>query len=219
MISNVFEKTCFPASPLPQNRESQGSTQGSTQVNYREALSPSLERETGKRGSMLSQNSMVDSLSAQMTFIVNDVGLMSRAQFGQAGESYAYATFERAGYSVARVGRGDQRGDLRVVDMDTGIVYRVEVKAARRDAQGRWQVCLKRQIKARVCTDAAHSDFVLLLAFPRVGSPVPFLIPVDHLQGMKQIALTSDPKTYTGKWSKYRVLDGLKMPAMQGEDS
>lgn len=164
--------------------------------------------------SALSQ--MVDSFlpqfAQQMSFVVYDVSLMSRGEFGNAGESFAYAEFERAGYAVTRTGRGDQRGDLRVVDTDTGEVWRVEVKAMRRDTQGRYQACLRRQIKARVCTDAAHSQLVLLLAFPKVGAPIPFLIPQPALVGMRQIVIASDPRSYAGKWAKFRQLDGLSIP-------
>lgn len=164
--------------------------------------------------STLSQ--MVDSFlpqfSHQFAFIECDVSLMSRGEIGNAGESFAYAEFERAGYAVARIGRGDQRGDLRVLDTDTGEVWRVEVKAMRRDKNGHWQACLKRQTQARVKTDASHSHYVLLLAFPKVGAPIPFLIPADELRGMKQIHLASDPRSYAGKWAKFRQLDGLRMP-------
>lgn len=159
---------------------------------------------------------MVDSFlpqfSHQFAFIECDVSLMSRGEIGNAGESFAYAEFERAGYAVARIGRGDQRGDLRVLDTDTGEVWRVEVKAMRRDKNGHWQACLKRQTQARVKTDASHSHYVLLLAFPKVGAPIPFLIPADELRGMKQIHLASDPRSYAGKWAKFRQLDGLRMP-------
>ena len=164
--------------------------------------------------SALSQ--MVDSFLPQFTqqiaFIECDVSLMSRGEIGNAGESFAYAEFERAGYAMARIGRGDQRGDLRVLDTDTGEVWRVEVKAMRRDKNGHWQACLKRQTQARVKTDASHSHYVLLLAFPKVGAPIPFLIPADELRGMKQIHLASDPRSYAGKWAKFRQLDGLRMP-------
>lgn len=169
-------------------------------------------------GSPSAVSQMVDSfLPQQMRFIAEDVSLMSRAMFGQSGEQWAYAEFERAGYLVSRPEPGTQRGDLRVVDTDTGEIWRVEVKSARRDTQGNWQACLKRQIKARVCTDSAHSHFVLLLCFPRIGAPIPFLIPTDALLGMKQISIASDPRSYAGKWSIYRQLDGLRMPDVTGE--
>lgn len=161
---------------------------------------------------------LVDSfLSQQLRFIESDVSLMSRSQFGDAGEQWAYAEFERAGYMVTRTGKRDAQGDLRVVDADTGELWRVEVKSARRDKRGQWQVCLKRQVKARVCTDVAHSHMVLILAFPKVGAPIPFLIPVDDLRGLKLVSIPKDPRTYAGKWSKYRQLDGLKMPEIERE--
>ena len=159
---------------------------------------------------------MVDSFLPQFTqqiaFIECDVNLMSRGEIGNAGESFAYAEFERAGYAVARTGRGDQRGDLRVLDTDTGEVWRVKMKAMRRDKYGHWQACLKRQTSARVKTDVSHSHYVLLLAFPKIGAPIPFLIPADALRGMKQIHFASDPRSYAGKWAKFRQLDGLRMP-------
>ena len=175
----------------------------------------SLNGQSGQSGQ--SFFSLVGSFS-QLAFIENDVSLMSRHVFGNAGEAWAYAEFERAGYQVARVRQGDQRGDLRVVDMESGEVWRIEVKSARRDKRGHWQVCLKRQIKARVCTDSAHSDYVLLLLFPKVGAPTPFLIPVAATHGARQIHIASDPRLYAGKWSAFRQLRGLKMPDISRED-
>lgn len=163
-------------------------------------------------------DSFLSQFAQQIAFIECDVSLMSRGEIGNAGEAWAYAEFERAGYAVARTNRGDQRGDLRVLDTDTGEVWRVEVKSARRTKGKHWEVCLRRQIKARVCTDISHSDMVLILAFPRIGAPVPFLIPVDALRGMSRLSIASDPRTYAGKWAKFRRLDGLRMPDILREE-
>jgi Holliday junction resolvase-like predicted endonuclease len=166
---------------------------------------------------------MVDSflpqLTQQIAFIECDVSLMSRGEIGNAGEAYAYAEFERAGYAVTRTGHRDKEGDLRVLDTDTGEVWRVEVKSMRRGSRGHYQACLRRQIKARVCTDAAHSQVVLLLAFPKVGAPIPFLIPQAVLMGRSQIVIASDPRTYAGKWAKFRTLDGLRIPNGEEDSS
>lgn len=166
---------------------------------------------------------MVDSFLPQFTqqiaFIECDVSLMSRGEIGNAGEAYAYSEFERAGYAVTRTGHRDKEGDLRVLDTGTGEVWRVEVKSMRRDSRGHYQACLRRQIKARVCTDAAHSQVVLLLAFPKVGAPIPFLIPQAVLMGRSQIVISSDPRTYAGKWAKFRTLDGLRIPNGEEDSS
>lgn len=155
---------------------------------------------------------------SQMTFFEMDVNRASRKQFGTIGEQTAAAMFQQAGYEVSGIAHGDQRGDLLVVDTDTGECWRVEVKSMRRGSEGRYQACLKRQIKARVCTDAAHSEFVLLLAFPRIGAPIPFLIPSAATQNRKQITISKDPLTYQGVWSQFRQMNGLKMPQIERED-
>lgn len=137
---------------------------------------------------------------------------MNRKTFGKAGEDAAVTLLARAGYDVSTVGRGDKRGDLRVVDQETGEVWRVEVKAARRDSRGCWQFCLRRRTSAtRSCTDVSHADFALLLAFPKIGNPVPFLIPTDVLGQMKQLVLRDHPADYGGKWAVYRQRGKLQI--------
>jgi hypothetical protein len=60
---------------------------------------------------------------------------------------------------------------------------------------------------------------VLLLAFPKVGAPIPFLISQAAVVGRSQIVISGDPRTYAGKWAKFRTLDGLRIPNGEEDSS
>jgi len=126
---------------------------------------------------------------------------------GTAGEQFARLVLSTGETIVTDTANDrDKKGDLRVLNTTTGEVVRIEVKTARRDSQNKYQACLHRQVKSRVCTDAQHSNFVLMLCAVSDGSfPVMFLIPTEAIVGMKTLAITGSPYSYTGKWSKFRV--------------
>lgn len=150
---------------------------------------------------------------AQLSFWEIDVSQLPARRLGAIGEEVAFNLFQRAGYLVSWANqRAAQRGDLRVLDASTGEFWRVEVKAARRGVEGHWQFSLRRRIGDRICTDVAHADYVLLLAFPIIGNPVPFLIPVGAISTQKQITLSQEPDKYAGKWAVYRQKGSLKIP-------
>ena len=124
---------------------------------------------------------------------------------GSYGESIAKALLEDAGYLVSYAHEGEKRGDLCVIDQETGEIIRVEVKTARRGADGRFTFSLERRNTARVMTSAYHSDFVILLAVTKQGTPYPFVIPVSALGYITKIVISSgNPVSYSGKWSKFR---------------
>jgi len=124
---------------------------------------------------------------------------VNRWTVGSAGELVAYDLLERAGYEVARIGRGDKRGDLLAIDKDTGEMWRIEVKTSRNTGRG-WRFSL---FKAGH-TDCRHADVVMLLAVLKNGKCVPFVIPVSAVGNRKTIEFRREPKDYTGQWAAYR---------------
>ncbi len=137
---------------------------------------------------------------------------------GARGGQYAKFLLSSADTEAQYTGSsGDRTGDIRVIDLGTGEFVRIEVKTARRDVRGKYQACLKRQVKARVCTDVWHADFVLMLCMARENSiPVLFLIPSDALRGMKNLAISGNPYSYSGKWSSFKVRPDELMPRIFG---
>lgn len=121
---------------------------------------------------------------------------------GMAGELYAAVALEKQGFEVSFTHPGEQRGDLRVVDPKTGVVWHIEVKTARRGKRG-WQFILRKDDKAGK-TDCRHADFVILLAVMKSGRNVPFIIPVHEIGEQQKITITSHPDVYEGKWAAYR---------------
>lgn len=124
----------------------------------------------------------------------------SRSEMGQLGERYAVILFERNGYIP--LPKRYKHGDLGVIDPATGQTFNVEVKASRRRPDGKWVFLLKNQ---RV--DYRHADYVLLLATLKSGFPVCFLIPTSEIDCRSTIVITSDPRKYAGRWSKYRTAE------------
>jgi len=126
----------------------------------------------------------------------------SRLALGALGERYAAILFRRAGYEVSHTHR-DGRGDL-LVYVAAGTKFKVEVKTARQNAEGRWRFCLYKSDK-HGRTDYHDSDFVVLLAVTRSGHAVSFLIPTGDIDARTQITFTSNPRTYSGRWATYRT--------------
>lgn len=124
----------------------------------------------------------------------------NRRGIGAWGENYVAAKFQEAGFKVSFARIGERRGDLRIVDPETGEIYRVEVKTARRAKDGKWRFTLYK----RGHTDHANSDFVVLLAVLKSGRAVPFVIPSQVLCRQRQAVITSHPENYSGKLAKYR---------------
>lgn len=138
-------------------------------------------------------------------------GLLSipgRHGLGQIGEYVASLLLKASGYDISH-NHCDQRGDL-IAWHPSGKTYRVEVKTARKSSDGAWRFCLWKKGK----TDYRHSDFIVLLAVTKSGDCIPFVIPTSDIKKkITVIAITSNPRTYGGKWSIYRqsLHEGLQL--------
>lgn len=117
---------------------------------------------------------------------------------GVSGEFYALRQFEALGYKV-EYAQTKKQGDLKVVDMTTGQIVKVEIKTARKGRNLNYQVCLKKKGK----TDVAHSDLVVIQLVLGTGEVVPFFIPAPLLADKQGISFTR-AQTYNGKWAQYR---------------
>lgn len=124
-----------------------------------------------------------------------------RKAVGVAGEQWAAAALERAGYYVSFTCQRAP-GDLRVLCPDTGEIIRIEVKTARRTRRKVWQFNLYRKLHDRVCTDAQKSDFVVLLAVHPSGRITPFVLPAAILGQQKQVTIAHPDGL--NKWARYR---------------
>lgn len=126
---------------------------------------------------------------------------------GKIGETIASALFEEAGFWAAKFKQGTKCGDLKVARRDTGEEFKVEVKTARIDKEGKYQFCLKRDGNM---TDCKNADYVLLLAAMNSVLVVPFLIPVTAIGNQKKFTISTNPLEFRGNWAKYRFdLDNL----------
>lgn len=140
---------------------------------------------------------------------------LKRKAVGAAGEWIAYNLLEESGYAVAMIGRGDRRGDLMAINRETGEVWRIEVKTARRTRTG-WQFLLRKNDK-HGRTDCSDSDVVILLAILKSGRAVPFVIPVAAIGTRKMISFRSHPEVYAGQWAQYRQKRKLTLEGV-GQD-
>lgn len=118
---------------------------------------------------------------------------------GTLGEMTAARLLEQVGYNVSFT-HHEKRGDLRVVCNQTGQIWRVEVKTARRGKDKKWRFTLVKD----GCTDHRDSDVVILLAVRAGGDVVPFVIPTADISARRHIVITSDPNHYRGAFAKYR---------------
>lgn len=128
-----------------------------------------------------------------------------RHRVGHLGELAAVLLLERAGYKV-HIPETRTTGDLHAINPNTGELIRVEVKTARRGKDRKWRFTLLKidPNDGSPQTDHRYSDIVLLLAVTLSGALVPFVIPVQAVAARHQIAITSDPRTYGGRFAIYR---------------
>jgi len=118
---------------------------------------------------------------------------------GAAGETLAQDLLCRAGYEVRKYPPKSKRGDLQVIEINTGEVWAVEVKTAKRRSDGKW--CFQLLNKSQ---DYRHADYVLLVAVLSGGKTAEYLIPVSALErhGLKCLTISN---VNSGKWTDYRV--------------
>lgn len=122
---------------------------------------------------------------------------------GANGEALAVHMLTRSGYQARLVPQCEHAGDIQATDPETGEIWRVEVKTARRSAAGRWQFILRKKDRHGVTT-CDQADVVLLLAVLKSGAAVPFVIPCADAAGLQKIELPSHPEGYSGRWAAYR---------------
>ena len=139
---------------------------------------------------------------------------MKRRAVGSAGEVMALMLLERSGYEVVTLPPSARRGDLLAISKATGESWRVEVKTARRNADGRWKFNLVKDGH----TDCKCSDVVLLLAILKTGRAVPFVISVTHIGKLRSIQFRSHPLDYSGRWAKYRQGKTLMLEVVNAND-
>lgn len=118
---------------------------------------------------------------------------------GLYGETILYNTLTDKGYTVCTTKPGEKRGDLRVVDPETGEVLTVEVKTSRKGTEG-WRFTLWK----KKSQNHRHSDIVVLLAVCKVGLPIAFVIPTNDVRDLHSIRIPSHPMDYSGKYARYR---------------
>lgn len=140
----------------------------------------------------------------QYTLTGFEVGLADRSHtaVGLMGERWLLNQLERVGYSVSLTHPGERRGDLRVINPNTGEITLIEVKTARRGKDGKWRFTLVKRGK----TDHRRADYVALLAVTISGLVVPFLVPVAQIEHQRQAVITSYPLDYNGKLSPFRAM-------------
>lgn len=119
---------------------------------------------------------------------------------GTLGETIIAYQLQRAGYDVSFTHPGQRRGDLRVIDTETGEVFAVEVKTSRRAKDGKWRFTLYKAGH----TDYRDSDYVVLCCAQPTGATVTFVIPQAALGQRSQLTITSNPIAYAGRWAAYR---------------
>lgn len=116
---------------------------------------------------------------------------------GAMGEFEAINALKRAGYAAEKQSV-KHAGDLRVTDKNTGEIYKVEVKTARKNKRGKWQFCLEKRGK----TSTMYSDYVILLCISLAGHATQYLIPSSLLEGKKSITIC---KPHFGRYDVFRV--------------
>ena len=136
--------------------------------------------------------------------------MCSAQALGDVGEIYVASKLISAGYRVKKSPKF--QGDLICHDQQTGERLRVEVKTARRNAQGYWQFNLRKRGK----TDVSHADVIILVQITDFCKPYLYVIPTFEVGNAHQIKITSHPTVYSGKYAAFRVLaDG--QPAIRYE--
>jgi hypothetical protein len=116
------------------------------------------------------------------------------------GEFYAQSLLESDGFVVNQQSE-KMRGDLQLIEPNTGELFNVEVKTAKRNKRGQFVFLLRKTGK----TDFRHSDALVLLCCCKSGDIVPYILPTVILRpSRRQITIVQDPRTYAGMWANFR---------------
>lgn len=120
---------------------------------------------------------------------------MSRAELGIMGERLIVRWLLYLGWWAVLGGVSDI-----TALSPNGKVINIEVKTARKNKDGKWRFTLYK----RNHTNHRVSDYVILIAIGQSSSI--FVIPTNDIKDRTSIAITSNPKTYAGKFAAYRVI-------------
>lgn len=122
----------------------------------------------------------------------------SRARKGFIAETQLAQYFRTQGYEVVHL----RNGGTDLIISRNGTSHKIECKFASRGNDGKWRATT---IKID-STDHRKSDFIVFLCqLPYGGGEcVPFIIPVSAQGNKPHIVITSNPATYSGKYSEYR---------------
>lgn len=128
----------------------------------------------------------------------------TRAAKGAYAEIALAKALRANGYKVKRLHNAGH--DLEVTKDDKTL--RIEVKYATQGKDGKYRAtCFKNDGSQ----NHKHSDIIVMLCHSQFtgGELTPFIIPVSVQGDKHHIAITSNPKTYTGFYSAYRGAWGL----------
>lgn len=124
----------------------------------------------------------------------------SRIALGVWGEKYATRRLRKL-TTIARAIVHYKRyaGDIQAITSN-GDILRIEVKTATLAVDGKFHATLKKEGH----TDCIGAQFVILLCVVDTQLVIPFIIPTIALGNRRAIAITRNPMSYNGQWSKYR---------------
>lgn len=120
---------------------------------------------------------------------------MTRAELGYTGERLIVRLLRHFQWFAVRGGVAD----ILAVNPQ-GLLVDIEVKTAQRGKDGKWRFTLYKQGSQ----DHRKSDYVILVALAYEGSAL-FVIPTRDVLDRTFVCITSNPKTYAGKFAKYRI--------------
>lgn len=123
--------------------------------------------------------------------------MMTRLELGAWGELYVMGRLIEAGWSADF---GQQGRDSDVVAISPqGIVHQIEVKSARKGKDNKWRATLikdghtnhnKADVVVFICQNSDELTF--------------FVVPVEEIRDCRVMVISSNPRTYNGRWSAYR---------------
>ncbi len=121
---------------------------------------------------------------------------------GTMGELAVMRLLRKQGFKVSR--KRHTGYDLLATNKVTGQVLRIEVKLAYTGKDKKYRATTVK-CGQYGSTDFRKSDFIIMLCQEKFtgGTLTPFIIPCKDIN-TRQIAITSNPQTYTGKYAIFR---------------
>lgn len=124
---------------------------------------------------------------------------MTRYELGKWGEVFVMRRLLENGWKVSW-GRKGLDSDL--VACYNESVIQIEVKTATRGKDSKWRATLMKAGKYG-STDHNKADVVILICQNNAELTY-YVIPTKDIKNRRHLVITSNPRTYTGRWSKYR---------------